>query len=73
MKLLAFIFEPSSYPFKNILFKCFLHEIEEWVVTNWSNRLVKHQTFTILHRVDFLQGFENIAFSKLLEIFGIHQ
>ena len=43
------------------------------MVTNCSTRLENHQTIEILHRVDFLRTFKNIAFSIFFEIFGIHQ
>ena len=43
------------------------------VVTNWSVRLEKHQTIEILRMVDFLRIFKMLHFSKIFEIFEIHQ
>ena len=43
------------------------------MVTNWSVRLVKHQTVEILLMVDFLRISKMLHFSKCFEIFEIHQ
>ena len=43
------------------------------MVTNWSVRLEKHQTIEILLMVDFLRIFKMLHFSKIFEIFEIHQ
>ena len=43
------------------------------MVTNWSVRLEKHQTIEILLMVDFLRIFKMLHFSKIVEIFEIHQ
>ena len=42
-------------------------------VTNWSVRLEKHQIIKILLMVFFEVFFEMLKFSKLFEIFLIHQ
>ena len=43
------------------------------MVTNWSVRLEKHQTIEILLMVEFLRISKMLHFSKLFEIFEIHQ
>ena len=41
--------------------------------TNWSVWLEKHQTIEILFMVDFLRISKMLHFSKIFEIFEIHQ
>ena len=43
------------------------------MVTNWSARLIKHQSIEILLMVDFLGISKMLHFSKFFEIFEIHQ
>ena len=43
------------------------------MVTNLSVRLEKHQTIEILLMVDFLRISKMLHFSKVFEIFEIHQ
>ena len=43
------------------------------MVTNWSVGLEKHRTIEILLMVDFLHNSRMLHFSKIFEIFEIHQ
>ena len=43
------------------------------MVTNWSVRLEKYQTIENLFMVDFLRISKIMHFSKIFEIFEIHQ
>ena len=47
----------------------FFYKIDVKVVTNWSERLEKHQTVEILLMVDFLCIFKNVAFLKIFSDF----
>ena len=54
-------------------FESSFYKNDVYVVTNWSVRLDKHQTIEILLTVDFLRIFKMLHFSKIFEIFEIHQ
>ena len=49
----------TSFEEKSIFSADFIELNEVLVVTNWSRRLVKHQTLDILRLADFLSSFEN--------------
>ena len=54
-------------------FESSFYKIDVQVVTNWFVRLEKHKTIEILIMVDFLRIFKMLHFSKIFEIFEIHQ
>ena len=54
-------------------FESSFYKIDVKMVTNWSVRIEKHQTIEILLMVDFLRIFKVLHFSKIFEIFEIHQ
>ena len=49
-------------------FESSFYKIDDWVVTNWSVRLEKHQTLEIL-LVVFLRILKNVAFFKIFREF----
>ena len=57
---------------KNV-FESSFYKIDVKMVTSWSVRLEKHQTFEILLSVDFLRIFKMLHFSKMFKIFEIYQ
>ena len=59
--------------FKNMVLRVvFIKLTFRWLQTGLSD-LKKHQTIEILLNVDFLRIFKMLHFSKLFEIFEIHQ
>ena len=59
--------------FKKNGFESSFYKIDVYAVTNWSVRLEKHQTIEILLMVDFYAFLKMLHFSKMFEIFEIHQ
>ena len=58
---------------KNNIFedKCLLskrfYQIKMQAATNWSSRLIKHQTFEFFETTDFLYNFQKSHFSEIFE------
>ena len=72
-KILVLKMQNSSFFLIKNGFESSVYIIDDWVVTNWSVPLEKHQTFEILLRVDFYAFLKMLHFSKCFKIFKIHQ